>query len=91
MIHAKPEPQQEREFWWVHSDKDEYWAGTRIAVFLPVKDVELAGRDQAVIILGDGGDRMGVRVWSHIQDVEGWRRVKRIDPPTSEEMDKARK
>lgn len=62
-------------YWWIHSEKDEYWAGLRIAVFIMSGDVELFS------ILNEPPDRQGLRVWEDVSQREGWRKLEKIEPP----------
>lgn len=67
------------EVWWIYSPNiRQEWAGLRVAHFRKSTNGELL-----VIINGEIDQRrIGMRIWTDIQETELWYRVKQIPIPT---------
>lgn len=63
------------EFWWIYTEARETWAGLRLATF-----PESFG-EQIVLIHNEPPHRQGPRIWSHVQDAEGWFKVAQVPIP----------
>lgn len=76
----------DNELWFIYSPLPEEWADLRIATFVR----SFGERDvQLVIIHNETLDRMGPRVWADIVEREGWVKVRRIEMPTIDEVERA--
>lgn len=74
------------ELWFIYSPLPHDWANLRVATFVTTPG---AGDTALVIIHNETPDRTGPRVWSDIEDREGWVKVSRIETPTEDDVRRA--
>lgn len=78
------EDNEARELWWIYSPLTEPWANLRLATFSKsINGTEL------FVIHNEVGGRIGIRVWHDVAPREKWIKVRRIEPPTSEDVQAA--